>query len=134
MGIPVGYAVDDDRTRLEDHGLMALMALAPVWSRWQEPVTDMSVWPQMQHVAGVYDGSTGAMVGFVRVHLEDQTSDGYFVEAFVIGTHRRQRLGSSAVETMTRQLPDAQWKWMLRTQGPEGVYERYGFAWRSPAS
>lgn len=134
MGILGGYAVDDDRTRLEEHGLMALMAQAPVWSRWQDPVTAVTAWPQDRQVAGVYDGATGDMVGFARVRLEAPVGDGYFVEAFVIGSHRHYRLGQSAIETIRRQLPAAQWTWMLRTQGPQGVYERQGYRWKSAAS
>ena len=120
------YELDDDPLRVDREVLTEFLTTEAYWGRWR---TRTDIDQQLEtawRVIGVYQRSTGAMIGFARA-VSDGVSMAYLADVFVLHPHRGRGLGTSVVRAMIDDGPGATMRWMLHTADAHDLYARFGF-------
>jgi GNAT superfamily N-acetyltransferase len=120
------YDVDDDPERVDVDAAWAFLSTSAYWATWRRRSDFESQLTSAWRVVGVYDRSTGAMVGFARA-VSDGVGMAYLADVFVLPEARGRGLGKELVATMIDRGPGAGFRWMLHTADAHGLYDRFGF-------
>ena len=124
--ITVGqFELDDDPGRVDRDTLWVLSTEA-YWGRWRTRSVVEQQLESAWRVVGVYDSTTGTMVGFARA-VSDGAGFAYLADVSIDKQSRGQGLGVELVATMIDRGPGAPFRWTLDTSDAHGLYERFGF-------
>ncbi len=121
-----GYAVSDDKARLDRDKVFGWLSRDAYWSAGiPRDVFEKSVDGAM--CFGVY-APDGAQVGFARV-MGDRATFGYLGDVFVEPAARGKGLSRFLLDTIFAH-PELQGfrRWFLATRDAHALYARYGFA------
>jgi len=125
--ITVGeYELDDDRRRVDRDVLWAFLSQEAYWGRWRTRTVVEQQLDSAWRVVGVYQASSGEMVGFARA-ISDGAGFAYLADVFIGQDHRGHGLGVELVATMIDRGPGATFRWTLHTSDAHRLYERFGF-------
>jgi GNAT superfamily N-acetyltransferase len=124
---PTGYDLDDDPARLDLDVLWEFLSTQAYWGRWRTRAIVEQQVASAWRVIGVYERSSGDMVGFARA-VSDGCALAYLADVFVLPPHRGQGLGAELVRAMIEDGPGARFRWMLHTRDAQPLYAKFGFA------
>ncbi len=120
------YELDDDPRRVDLDVVWRFLSTEAYWGRWRSrEIVEQQVGSAWR-VVGVYERSSGAMVGFARA-LSDGVGLAYLADVFVLEAHRGRNLGVRLVQAMIDDGPGARFRWMLHTRDASGLYAKFNF-------
>ncbi|MDN5854567.1 MAG: GNAT family N-acetyltransferase [Actinomycetia bacterium] len=126
-----GYVLDDDRARVDRDALWAFLSTEAYWARWRRRADVEIQLSNAWRIVGVYDESTGEMVGYARA-VSDGVSFAYLADVYVNASARGNGLGKELVRVMVDAGPGADMRWTLHTADAHGLYRQFGFAEPDP--
>lgn len=126
-GVPAGYALDDDRDRVDQDVLWDFLSTQAYWGRFRTRAQVQAQVASAFRVVAAYSTGSGAMVGFAR-SWSDGVSSAYLGDVFVLPGHRGRGLATAMVDSMINTGPGAGLRWMLHTADAHELYARFGFA------
>jgi GNAT superfamily N-acetyltransferase len=125
--LPPGYELDDSLERVDlDVAWHFLSTEAYWWREWRTREMMDRQFYSAWRVVGVYEQSTGRMVGFCRA-ISDGASIAYLADVFVLAEHRGKGLGEALVRKMIDDGPGSMFRWMLHTRDAHRLYRKFGF-------
>jgi ribosomal protein S18 acetylase RimI-like enzyme len=122
-----GYELDDDPTRVDRDALWSFLSEQAYWGRWRTRDAVERQLDSAWRVVGVYEQSTGRMVGFARA-ISDGVAFAYLADVYVAEDARGRGLGKRLVANMIEDGPAADLRWALHTADAHSLYQRFGFA------
>lgn len=122
----LGYAVDDNPTRIDRDVGWAFLSTHAYWGRWRDRDTVEGQIAGAWRIVGAYVESSGATVGFARA-VSDGFALAYLADLFVESAHRGHGLGNALVSAMIEDGPGGDFRWMLHKDDAHSLYARFGF-------
>ncbi|SFA77561.1 Acetyltransferase (GNAT) family protein [Amycolatopsis marina] len=127
MRTPCGdHELDDDPARVDVDTLWAFLSTEPYWGRWRSREQVEAQLAAAWRVVGVYELSSGRMVGFARA-FSDGVASAYLADVYIDRSARGHGLGVALVREMIDNGPGAGFRWMLHTDDAHELYSRFGF-------
>ena len=120
-----GYAISDDRARVDDDAVWRYLAQESYWGHGLErDVLERALDNSL--CFGVY-ALDGTLAGFARM-VTDRATFGYLADVFVLEAHRGRGLSTWLTETILGhpELVTLR-RWVLFTADAHDLYERFGF-------
>ena len=118
---------DDDPARLDREWIWQMLSTEAYWHTWRSREQIESQIDCSWRVVGVYDGQTGAQLGFARA-VSDGVNDAYLADVIASPDARGRGIGKLLVSTMVEEGPGAAFRWTLFTDDAHGLYVQFGFA------
>lgn len=122
--LPGGYAVDDDRDRVDVDLVHRYLSEEAYWALGRSRETVERLVRGSTRVIGAYLGDE--QVGFARV-ISDGTAMAWLGDVFVLPAHRGHGLGVELVREAVEYPPHRELAWFLNTRDAHALYARFGF-------
>lgn len=119
-----GYEIDDDPARVDLGALHRFLSEESYWARGRGRADVERAVAASARVVAIY--SAAEMVAFARA-VSDGVAIAYLADVYVETGHRGRGLGVAVVAEIVDGPPLAHVRWVLRTDGAEGLYARLGF-------
>ena len=123
-GLPGGYELDDDPSRVDVDAVHDFLANQSYWAKGRPRETVERLVREATRVVGLY--FEGGQVGFARA-FSDGTALAYLADVYVLPEHRGRGLGLELVREMVENGPLANVRWLLHTTDAHGLYRKLGF-------
>lgn len=83
MTVFEGFELDDDLGRVDRDAVWAFLSTSAYWGRWRRRADVDAQLDGAWRVVGVYETSTGELVGFARA-LSDGVALAYLADVFIV--------------------------------------------------
>lgn len=126
-GLPGGFELDDDRSRIDVTAVHAFISRESYWGRGRPRERVQRTVDGSTRVVGLYDGDR--QIGFARA-VSDGVTVAYLADVYVLPAYRGRGLGLALVRE-TVEGGGADWsevRWLLHTADAQGLYRKIGFA------
>jgi GNAT superfamily N-acetyltransferase len=123
-GLPGGYELDDDRSRIDVDAVHAYITQS-YWAEGRDLDRMQAAIDGSARVIGLY-APGGSQAGFCRV-ISDSATYAYLADVYVLEEHRGNGLGVELVREAVESEPWKRFSWHLRTKDAHLLYQRFGF-------
>jgi GNAT superfamily N-acetyltransferase len=120
-----GYALDDDRARIDREAVHRFLSTEAYWALGRERAVSDELIEMAARVVGLY-APDGSQAGFARA-VSDGHTVSYLADVYVLAEHRRRGLGSELVRFAVDGAAFASTKWLLHTRDMHPLYAKVGF-------
>ncbi len=122
-----GIELDDDPARVDRDLVWDFLSTQAYWATWRTRADLERQLAASWRVVGVYQRSSGQMLGFARA-VSDGVALAYLADVFAVPQARGRGFGRLLVKAMVDDGPGAGFRWMLHTSDAHGLYAGFGFA------
>jgi predicted N-acetyltransferase YhbS len=130
-GLPDGYELDDDRTRVDVDVVYRFLTDEAYWVRGRSRDLIEELVRTSTRVLAAY-APDGALVGFGRI-VSDGSNMAWLGDVFVLEAHRGRGIGTALVEEAVTDPRFRDCHWYLNTSGAHDLYRRFGFEPADPS-
>jgi GNAT superfamily N-acetyltransferase len=120
-----GYALDDDRERIDRDAVYAYLSEEAYWALGRERAVMADLFDSAWRLGGLYHHE-GQQVGFARV-VSDGHTVSYLADVYVLPEHRGRGLGLELVRFVVDEGGLRDTKWLLHTRDMHPLYAKLGF-------